>query len=346
MILIYSVVAILVLGIVVYVRLFYPMQLIDPNSIQSVWVTTPEEAKYHNDVLHPCIRRMSDGGYVMVQSPWYKCQDGMENPILYISDDPMKWDKGIVVEDTPAKGYYSDPNVYEENGRIYVFWREVGTPLCEMLKVICAVVGVWTDDKGKTFSKKQVYITRTDEKIGTEICPILIKKEGKFRFYTTWYQTWRQDRHNLGIAIWEGTSLEKPDFTMIKQVPFKTKYVCDKIKQKKIFCHLFFIPRPHKFDLWHFDLFEKEGKLYMIASEEMKDVVVLAESEDWENFKLLRKPLINAHYMENYVGYRQTYYKPTAYYKGDDGETQIFYTANPPQEYFVHRLYKTTINLR
>lgn len=338
MIWLYIILAIVVCGIGIYVWLFYPQQLIDPKTILPVEVTTPEPEKYHNDVLHPCIRKMSNGKYVMVQSPWYKCQDGIENPILYISDDPMHWDNGIVVEDTPAKGYNSDPNVFEENGRIYVFWREVETPTCDELGVIRATVGVYTDDEGKTFSEKKVYLTNNDVKVDDEICPILIKKDGKYRFYAAWYQTWREDRHNLGIAIWEGTSLGKPNFTILKKLPFKTKTICDKAKQLQVFGKLLFIPKSHKFDLWHFDLFEKDDKLYMIASEEMKDVVMLAVSDDWENFKLQRKPLINAHYMENIVKYRQQYYKPTAVLK-KNGDAQLFYTANPRNYSFTHNLF-------
>lgn len=345
MIWIYIILAVIVLSIGIYVWLYYPAQLIDPETIQQVEVTTPEPEKYHNDVLHPCIRKMSNGKYVMVQSPWYKCQDGIENPILYISDDPMHWDNGIVVEDTPAEGYNSDPNVYEENGRIYVFWREVETPMCDEFGVVRATVGVYTDDEGKTFSEKKVYLTNSDAKVDDEICPILIKKDGKYRFYATWYQTWREDRHNLGIAIWEGSSLENPDFTLLKKVSFKTKYICDKVKQLKIFGHLYFLPKPHKFDLWHFDLIEKGERLYMVASEEMQDVVMLAVSEDWERFELQRTPLVNAHYMENYVGYRQMYYKPTAFVNRN-GEIQVYYTTNPQRNEYVNRLYTSVVKVR
>ena len=151
MIWMYIILAIVVFGVGIYVWLFYPQQLIDSKTIQPVDVTTPEPEKYHNDVLHPCIRKMSNGKYVMVQSPWYKCQDGIENPILYISDDPMHWNNGIVVEDTPAKGYNSDPNVFVEGNRIYIFWREVDTPYSESLGVRMAFVGKYTDDGGKTY---------------------------------------------------------------------------------------------------------------------------------------------------------------------------------------------------
>lgn len=324
---------IVLVGISFYVYLFYPQQQINVSTIQPVTVTTPDD-KYHNDCLHPCIRKMSDGRFVLVQSPWYKCQDGIENPILYISDNPMHWDDGIVVADTPKKGYNSDPNVYEEKGRIYVFWREVETELCDQLHVSRAVVGVYTDDEGKSFSEKEVFLTNSSSAIGTEICPILIKRNKTYRFYATWYETVRNNRHNIGIAIWEGSCLEHPDFQLIKTVPFKTKCVCDKYKQMELFRHLFFIPMPHKFDLWHFDLFENAGKLYMVASEEMKDVIMLAKSDDWENFVLTRKPLINAHYMENRVGYRQQYYKPTIYW--NKGMAYLFYTSNPPKDLFIH----------
>lgn len=335
------IISLILVGIGIYVWLFYPQQQIDANTIQQVHVTTPDVEKYHNDCLHPCIRRMSDGRYVMVQSPWYKCQDGIENPILYISDDPMNWDNGIVVADTPAKGYNSDPNVYEENGRIYVFWREVDTPFCEILGSKCATLGVYTDDEGKTFSEKKVYLTSANSSVDTEICPILVKNGCLYRFYATWYERDRNNRHNFGIAIWDGTSLEQPNFQLKKTIPFKTKYVCDKYKQLKVFGHFFFIPIPHKFDLWHFDLFENNGKLYMAASEEMGDVVMLAESDNWERFRLQRKPIINAHYMENHVDYRQKYYKPTLCQVGDN--VYLYYTTNDKMELFQNLLMRASI---
>ena len=337
----YITLALLVLGIGIYVWLFYPQQLIDPKTILPVEVTTPEPEKYHNDVLHPCIRKMSNGKYVMVQSPWYHCQDGIENPILYISDDPMHWNNGIVVEDTPAKGYNSDPTVFEENGRVYILWREVETPFCEANNTTIATVGVYTDDYGKSFSEKKIYIANDDIRIDTEMSPIVIKYKDKYRIYASWYQMWRKDRHNLGIAIWEGTSLENPDFKLCKKVPFKKKMICDKFKQIKLFGHYFFFPKPHKFDLWHFDLFEKAGNLYMVASEEDADVVMLAVSEDWENFRMIRKPLINSFCMQNIVDYRQKYYKSTVVV--EDKNLRLFYTANPQEQYFTHKLYTSLI---
>lgn len=336
------VIGVLFLGVVGYFCLFYPQQSVRFRDIREVPVTTPEPEKYHNDVLHPCIRRMSDGRYVMVQSPWYKCKNDVENPILYISDDPMHWDNGIVVENTPERGYNSDPNVYEENGRIYVFWREVETRLCLKLGAFSAIVGVYTDDEGKSFSEKQVFVTNSDAQVETIICPILVKHEGKYRFYASWYRIVESDRRNLGLSIWEGTNLENPDFCLAKQVPLRSKYICDKYKQLAVFGHIFFIPVPHKLDLWHFDLMEKDGKLYMFASEEMGDVEMMAVSKDWEHFDMKRKPLLNAHRMENHVGYRQNYYKPTALVR-EDGKIQFFYTATRSRNSYTYGLNTITL---
>lgn len=307
---------------------YYPTQRIRPQNIEQIKVITPTDGctDYHNDCLHPCIRRMSDGRFVMVQSPWYMYNDGVENPILYISSNPLKWEHGIEVCSTPTKGFNSDPNVYEENGRIYVFWREVGTELCKEMNAFRITVGCYTDDFGKTFSTKKVYLQSKKPDIDEELCPILIKYNGKYRFYASWYELNHRNRHNIGIAIWEGTSLETPDFHLVNCVDFKTKYVADKYKQLSVFGHLFFIPQAHKFDLWHFDLFEYQNRLYMIASEEMGDVVCLLKSEDYEHFDLIRKPLVNAHFMENYVGYRQRYYKPTGYI--DNDKLHLYYTTN------------------
>jgi hypothetical protein len=93
-------------------------------------IETPNPEKYKNDCLHPCIRFTPAGflGYHwwMVQSPYYGRNSALENPILYYSEDveaPTNWKPLAIVRDTPSKGYNSDPNLYFEDGRLWVFWR-------------------------------------------------------------------------------------------------------------------------------------------------------------------------------------------------------------------------------
>ena len=309
-----------------------------------VEIKTPEFDKYKNDCLHPCIRFIPSGfmGYKwwMVQSPYYGRDSKLENPILYFSKDktfPLNWECKGVIRDTPLTGFNSDPTLFYENNKLWIFWREYLTPLCTELKVSKATVGFFTLD-GINFSSVQVYLTERETDIDREQCPILIKKDNKYLFYAVYYQ-YKPIRKNLGLTIWEGTSLESPDFKLKAIVKIDAVYTCDKSKQLKICNQLFFIPKPLKHDIWHFDLFEYKSRLYMFSVAEWGDNIMLSESKDYKNFKTYRKPLINTHYSEQLYGYRQYVYKPTGYIfkntlfinytavsKNDINKNELFYT--------------------
>lgn len=326
MILLSVFVVVVVLGII-YCLLYYPWQIMAPGKLCEI--TTPNPEKYQNDCVHPCVRKLQDGRYVMVQSPWPAAQDGVENPILYFSNDPTVWDDGVVIKDTPATGYNSDPNVFEDDGRIYVFWREVDTPHGKEMGQRHVVVGGKLNDKGE-INSIQVFFGEDGYETDKTVCPILIKRNGKYYFYTTWYR-YKPLRKNIGIAIWEGTSLDIPDFHLVDTVEFKNPLVCDKYVQKKVFGHLFFVPAPKRYNMWHFDLFEYKGLLYMVSCAEMEDNIMLSVSRDWKHFKTIKCPLLNTHYSENHVGYRQFFYKPTA--QIINGQMYLWYTSNHGHPY-------------
>ena len=107
---IYGILLVLLLLTVVYSYLFYPLQSMLVGEI--IKVTTIDTAKYHNDCLHPCIRydATSDKFY-MAQSPYYGWNNKVENPMFYCSDTYREWHNGILLADTPEKGFNSDPNM-------------------------------------------------------------------------------------------------------------------------------------------------------------------------------------------------------------------------------------------
>jgi hypothetical protein len=295
-----------------------------------VEITTPEFEKYKNDCLHPCIRHIPGGfaGYQwwMVQSPYYGRDNKLENPILYFSKDktfPLKWECLGIIRDTPLTGFNSDPNLFYEDNKLWIFWRECQTPLCTQLEVSKATVGFSTKD-GVNFSPLQVYLSEKESDIDREQSPILIKKDDKYLFYATHYQ-YKPERKNIGLAIWEGTSLEFPDFKLQPTIKFDTVFTCDKLKQLRIEKKILFIPIPLKYDVWHFDLFEYQNKLYMFSVSEWGDNIMLSVSDDYKNFRTIRKPLINTHYTEQKIGYRQYYYKPTGFIHND--MLYLYYTS-------------------
>lgn len=300
---------------------FYPQQYMPVG--EQIFVATPEPEKYHNDCLHPCIRRIIDGSFVMVQSPYYAWNDEVENPMLYRSTSLIDFKIGKLMEDTPSVGYNSDPNVFVEDTSVYVFWRACGTRRCQELGVNEVVLGGKIDNMN--LKSVDNYIIPSSLKGDLTVCPILVRHDGKYLFYTVWCQ-WKSEKEYKGMAIWEGTSLKEPDFHLIDTILFDHPMVCDKLFQKKIGNHLYYIPAPKRYKLWHFDLFEYKGKLFMVWCAEKDDNIMLSVSTDWKHFKTIRKPLINNHYSENYTKYRQYYYKPTAIVQNDS--LYLFYTAN------------------
>lgn len=319
---VFAILAIVIVAVSVYCYLFYPYQIMPIG--EPVEVTTVETEKYHNDCLHPCIRYSEKiGKYYMSQSPYYGWNNKVENPMYYESNDFMKWHNGLLIADTPEKGYNSDPNIYIEDGKVFFIWRECHTPLCDSLGCANATVGGWIEN-GK-LTKKHVLCTNESHEEDKEQCPILMEHDGAYFIYAAWYQ-YEPERKNKGIAIWKGTSLENPDFELMETIPFESVYTVDKQINIPLFGHVFYIPKPLKHDMWHFDLFEYSGKLYMVSVAEKGDNIMLSVANDWVHFKTYRKPLVNNHYTENYCGYRQYYYKPTAFVKDDT--LHLFYTAN------------------
>ena len=329
------IVLLLVVVIAIYFYLYYPQQRMPIG--EPVEVRTVEPEKYHHDCLHPCIRYdAKTGKYYMAQSPDYGWNNKVENPMFYESEDYMHWHNGMLLADTPEKGYNSDPNIcLLENGEIFYLWRECETPFAESQNSEFITVGGYIKD-GKLDKKRILAINQWNDG-DTEQCPIMIEHNGMHYIYAAWYE-WEPERKNKGVAIWEQDSEQ---FKLLETIPFKSVYTAGKLLQKKISGHLFFIPKPLYHDMWHFDLFEYNNKLYMVSVAEKGDNVMLSVSEDRKHFKTFRKPLVNNHYTENYCGYRQYYYKPTAFVK--DETLHIFYTANANDDPKRNQLYHTSL---
>lgn len=329
--------AISMLALAVYCYMFYPQQQMPIG--EQVDLTTIQPEKYHHDCLHPCIRHDEQTGkYFMSQSPDYGWNNKVENPMYYESRDYMQWHNGSLIADTPEKGYNSDPNIYIENERVFFLWRECHTPLCDSLGCVNATVGGWIENG--ELKEKQVLLTNDSQMGDIEQCPILVKHAGTYYIYAAWYQ-YEPERKNKGIAIWKSESLENPSFELAETISFESLYTVDKQVNIPLFGHKFYIPIPLWHDLWHFDLFEYEGNLYMVSVAEKGDNIMLSVAEDWKHFKTYRKPLINNHYTENYCGYRQYYYKPTAFVKDD--MLHVFYTANAKENTGKNILLHATI---
>jgi hypothetical protein len=291
-------------------------------------VLTPISNVYKNDVLHPSVVYIPGGfgghKWWMAQTPYYLCDNQIENPILYYADEekdgaaPTKWIPAInhpLVEAPEPKGtgYNSDPNLFYEDGKLWLFWRENWSNNCEKNNMKRAVFGMSSTD-GVTWdlSTRKFYMGAKGGDYDPAMCPILKKEKDVYRFYASNFQ-FKPSRVSLGLAVWEGHSLEKPDFKL-KTI---TKIKCDK-----------------RYQPWHFDMVTYDNKYYMILqTNESMGNISIGESTDGCNFTILPKPLIvqNATHL--------ALYKPTAVIK--DKIFYLYYTVKDSLDRNHNVLYLT-----
>jgi len=255
---------------------------------------TPEPSKYFDDLIHPCVRYISTGiaghKWWMVGTPYRGGDTSIENPILYYGDSivevPQKWTATGIVEDTPKTGYNSDPCLYFDGSKLWIFWRENGTPDCAKNGYSRATFGKYTSD-GVTYSPKKLFAGEKSGTVDSEMCPIVVNLGGHVRLFGCHHE-FSPDRIPLGLSVWdlENNDLENKQF--VKAIDVLPIYKVG-------------------FDFWHFDLFDYEGKHYCVVTPESANEILLGRSDDGINFKFWNTPLISTK-----VTGRSYLYKPTA----------------------------------
>lgn len=307
----------------------------------------------HGDVVHPCVRYIPEGylghKWWMVYTPYYKCNDETENPILCYADEdsiepPINWKFYCLVQGQPLKGYNSDPVLLYADNYLYVFWRENLTNRCIYRNFIRATFGAIVVEHGISDVFGPVVGTY-DEEIDPETSPAFIAEtNGSYRCLATHITfhskiikklpkllrniinpivlildvmgIWSQQKVH-GIAQWSCDTVNG-SYHLDRTIRFENKNV---------------LYRP-----WHIDIFEKNGMLYAIVqSNQCNADILLAESKDRIHFKIFNKPLIT-----NKTCGKVGIYKPTAGVV--DGKFFLYYTAQDKNNRDLNQLYLTTMD--
>lgn len=301
---------------------------------------TPNPEFYENDNIHPSVIYVEGGlngfEWWMATTP-IKGGATVENPILYWGKSregnlpPLTWLGGIVVEETPPSGFNSDPCLYYDGTGIWVFWREFNTPFV-LEHGRRATVGRYTTN-GTTFTDKKLFAPNgfdEGEKNGDgEMCPIVVKFDGEIRLYASYYE-YDPIRQPHGLAIWniDSNDLVNNTFTLSKVVG---------------------LDYPKGFDFWHFDLFEHNSKFYCVATPEAGHIILMAESDDGENFKFWDTPLLSKYRAGSYY-----MYKPTAmvhqgifylWHPSKVGDQNVIYMSEMPFDKLINSLNRTVSRL-
>lgn len=310
----------------------------------------------HGDIVHPCVRYISEGfeGHCwwMVYTPYYAADSSMENPILCYSDEmdantpPKEWKVYGLVNEKPEDGYNSDPTLLYKDGQLYVFWRENYEWSNNLHKYIRATYVARVENGKFVTDRKEILYTEDKEK-DAETCPTFMRNEDgsitayamHLRFHSYLIKNMRprmrsivnkvanitdllgvysQQKH-YGIAIWEEEESLTTPFGYMKTTPIKN---CNKLY------------RP-----WHMDLFDWSGKRYAVIQTNQSNAdLCLAVSEDMENFTMMKKPLIT-----NATIGKLGIYKPCANVT-PNGTFYLYYTAQDKDNRSLNKLYLTTIN--
>lgn len=309
----------------------------------------------HGDVVHPCVRYIPDGfeghKWWMVYTPYYGNDSSIENPILCYSEEedsnipPINWKVYGLVNEKPADGYNSDPTLLFLKGQLYVYWRENYEWSDKPHEFIRATYMVKVCNGSFERVGKEILYTR-DKEIDAETCPtFMLNEDGTvtayamhLRFHSKFIHGMRPELKRLvtkmvsitdllglysqqkhyGIAVWKQKNDFTDTFDYVKTVKFRN-------------CNSLYRP-------WHMDLFDYKGCRYSIVQTNQCNAdIVLAHSEDGENFTIYNKPLVTNATL-NMLGI----YKPCAGIT-NNGLFYLYYTAQDADNRSLNKIFMTSM---
>lgn len=311
------------------------------------YVLGQETDNSQGDIVHPCVRYISQGfrghKWWMAYTPYLGANANIENPRLCWGEEngegsPVKWHIEDIVKNGYIIGYNSDPNLYYENGKLYVYWRENDT---DRLLSRGAHRGTFCKVYSETSVEEydEPVLSEKMEYEDKETCPTFIKTGEVYSAYamhlrfknekiigkpliqriimlTDLLGIYSQQKFK-GVAQWTSESPVSP-FQYKHSVKFSN---CNKLY------------RP-----WHMDLFQYEDALYAIVqTNQSNGDICLAKSTDGVHFRMYSKPLITN---KSCGGFE--IYKPTALVV--NGILYVYYTFQLPEREKYNMLHVSSMD--
>ena len=306
-----------------------------------------EDNESQGDIVHPCVRYIPEEfrghKWWMVYTPYYGANASIENPRLCWGEEkddsaPSNWHVEDIVKDGYEKGYNSDPNLYYEDGKLYVYWRENDTErLLARGLHRGTFVKVYTETGVEEY--EEPVLAEEKEYEDKETCPTFIKVGGEYlaygmhlvfkneKFigkplfqklfvYTDLFGFYSQQKF-MGVARWKSDNPVTP-YNYVQSVKFSN-------------CNRLYRP-------WHMDLFQHKSVIYAIVqTNQGNGDICLARSTDGVHFSFYKQPLVT-----NKSCGGIEIYKPTALVVND--KIQLYYTFQSPNREKYNMLYVTSID--
>jgi hypothetical protein len=243
----------------------------------------PRQSQTHPSIIY--VKDKWQGAtHWLATTPYPNCQVEFENPCIYYATSLDGINAPTVF--TPVKNnpilswpggsrFNSDVELFMENNILYSITREYDN------QNLYKEIKVQTSADGHSWSIPYTLFSTSnaDKEL---LSPSILKYKMKIRFYCLNGNAGVYRRGICtGIDIWEGTSLSDTGFTQVATGKFLNKETIG-------------------IEPWHCDVFEYEGKLYMVLC--ARDVkkktfrapmeTYLAVSENYQDFHIFPRPLV------------------------------------------------------
>lgn len=316
---------------------------------QRCFVLGQEKNESHGDIVHPCVRYIPEvfrgHKWWMVYTPYYGANAAIENPLLCWGEEngneaPTTWHVEEMVKNGYAKGYNSDPNLYYEDGKLFIYWRENDTErLLARGLHRGTFVKVYSENGFNEY--EEPVLVEDMEYEDKETCPTFIKIGNEYRAYSM-HLVFKNEKlvgNHLFQKICSYTDLlglySQQKFKGIALWSSNSPIVSYVYEQSVKFTNCNRLYRP-----WHIDLFQYGNIIYAIVqTNQGGGDICLAKSTDGIHFRLYKKPLIT-----NKTCAGVEIYKPTALVVND--KIYVYYTFQSPNREKFNMLYVTSMELK
>lgn len=308
------------------------------------------KSKYKNDVYHPCIRFIEKGfgghQWWMVQTPFYKSDDRIENPLLFYSDStvyngrivPKEWVLFDIVKDTPeGGGYNSDPYLYIENDKLIVLWREFKTLRVKKLG-FCSAIFMVSYDKLLNKSIDTFIMGNKSNRYLNDLSPILIKENTQYNLLTISYDIdynfSRKFRKLLGFFL-SGSCKRKIQREHVNGI---ISHINHKLFSPFIYNKMILFENTSRRNPWHFDIISYRNHNLLLIYDLNNEKEIYIAYPNKGAYTIRKQPILRN--IQQYAGI----YKPTGVVF--DNELLLFHTAcTSTIDIYKHELWISTVDL-
>ena len=247
-----------------------------------------KDKQYGNWLVHPCVRYIPEGfanhKWWLVVTPYPNHNSKYEQPVLFYGDGedvapPKKWIYVDIVQNAHENGFNSDPNLFYDAGKLWIFWKETGTENTNGTPKSHSIMARYFD--GVRFGTIQKMAVNIDENKANVFAPVVLKIKDKIIMLATAFEHERVlDKqmpygHNH-LAIWN----------LNHHILDNASFVYDRTVIQDY---------PESFNFWHTDMCNVDDRIYLsVVSNEIANELLIGLSRDGFNYRYSEQPLLSS----------------------------------------------------